>query len=100
MVKKKGTTRKKATTKKIVNKKAPAQMPTVLVRGIKLDPDETKAFKLAHSSDNLRKDLDYAVFRGIAQAVRKAFKQHEVALTPPQAATVANALFGACRVSR
>ena len=61
---------------------------------IKLGPDESKAFDLAHSSVELRSELEEAVTLAIAQAVRKVFKQHGVSLTTLQAQELALVLFG------
>ena len=61
---------------------------------IKLDPVEIKAFDLAHSSVEMRSELEEAVTLAIAQTVRKVFKQHRVSLTTIQAQEVALLLFG------
>jgi len=94
----KKTTKKKAATAKT---KAPAakgkkKAPATKVERIEieLDPVETKAFKLAHSSAEVQKELEEAVTLAMSQAVRKVFKQHGISLTPPQAQEVAAFLFG------
>lgn len=61
---------------------------------IELSPAEEKALKLAYSSNDVRGDLETTVTAAIAQAVRKVFKQHGVALTAVQAQEVAMILFG------
>ena len=61
---------------------------------IELDPVETKAFDLAHSSVELRSELEEAVTLAIARTVRKVFKQHRISLTTPQAQELALLLFG------
>ena len=61
---------------------------------IELDPVETKAFDLAHSSVELRSELEEAVTLAIAQVVRKIFKQHGISLTTIQAQELALILFG------
>ena len=61
---------------------------------IEIDPAETKAFELVQSSKKVCEDLELAVTAAVAQAVRKVFKQHRIALTSPQAEKVATILFG------
>jgi hypothetical protein len=61
---------------------------------IELDPVETKAFELAHSSAAVRTELEEAVTSAITGTVRKVFKRHRISLTPPQAEEVALLLFG------
>ena len=61
---------------------------------IKLGPVESKAFDLAHSSVELRSELEEAVTLAIAQTVRKFFKQHGISLTTLQAQELALVLFG------
>jgi hypothetical protein len=73
-------------------KKAPAKKVERIE--IELDPVETKAFELAHSSNNVREELEDAVTSAMSQAVRKIFKQHGISLTLPQAEEVALLLFG------
>ena len=87
----KKTTKKKATATK-AKKKAPAKKVERIE--IELDPVETKAFELAHSSAEVQKELEEAVTLAMSQAVRKVFKQHGISLTPPQAQEVAAFLFG------
>ena len=60
---------------------------------IELDPIETKAFELAHSSAEVQKELEEAATLAMSQAVRKVFKQHRISLTSPQAQQVAACLF-------
>jgi hypothetical protein len=79
----------KAATK---TKKKPAKKAERIE--IELDPVETKAFELLHSSASVCKELESAVTAAIAQAVRKVFKQHRIALAPSQAEEVAAILFG------
>ena len=87
----KKTTKKKATATK-AKKKAPAKKVERIE--IELDPVETKAFELAHSSAEVQKELEEAVTLAMSQAVRKVFKQHGISLTPPQGQEVAAFLFG------
>jgi hypothetical protein len=61
---------------------------------IELDPAETRAFELAHASDEVRKQLEEAATLAMSQAVRKVFKQHRISLTASQSATIAAVLFG------
>jgi hypothetical protein len=78
----------KATKKKAPAKKQPEATEIVL------DPAETKAIELAHSSEKVCTELEEAVTSAITQAVRKVFKQNGVALTSDQAEEVAMLLFG------
>ena len=85
--------------KKATKKKAPTKTkkkPTKKVERIEieLDPVETKAFELAHSSEDVRRELEEAVTSAMSQAVRKVFKQHRISLTSSQAQEVAVLLFG------
>ncbi len=61
---------------------------------IEIDPAETKAFELVQSSNKVCEELELEVTAAVAQAVRKVFKQHHVALTLSQAEKVAAILFG------
>lgn len=87
----KKTTAKKATAAK-ATKKAPAKKAKPVE--IELEPAEIKAFELAHSSAKVCKELELAVTATISQAVRKVFKQHNIALSPAQGEKVALLLFG------
>jgi hypothetical protein len=78
---------------KATKKKAPAKKQAKPVE-IELDPAEAKAIELAHASDEVCTELEDAVTSAISQAVRKVFKQHDVALTSDQAEEVALLLFG------
>jgi len=80
----------KKTTK--AKKKAPAKKIERIE--IDLDPAETKAVELAHSSVAVRTELEEAVTLAMSQAVRKVFKQHGISLTSSQAPEVALLLFG------
>ena len=91
ITKTKPTPAKKATAK-TSNKKASAKKVEHVE--IELDPVETKAFELAHSSAKVQKELEEAATLAMSQAVRKVFKQHGISLTPPQAQNVAAFLFG------
>jgi hypothetical protein len=73
-------------------KKAPAKKVEQVQ--IELDPTETKAFELAHSSAEVRTELEESVTLAMSQAVRKVFKQHGISLTSLQAQEVALLLFG------
>lgn len=83
---------KKTPAKKAPAKKAPAKKAKPVE--IELEPAEIKAFELAHSSEQVCKELELAVTATIATAVRKVFKQHSIALSPVQAEKVALLLFG------
>jgi hypothetical protein len=61
---------------------------------VELDPAETEAFELAHSSDKVRKELEEAATAAMSQAVRKVFKQYRISLTVSQSQKVAVVLFG------
>jgi hypothetical protein len=100
----KKTAKKKATTTKAPaskakgakaasKKKAPAKKKVDHVE-IQLGPEETKAFELAHSSDEVCEELELAVTAAMAQAVRKVFKKHAISMTESQAQQVALLLFG------
>ena len=80
--------------KKITKAKKKAPPKKVERIEIELDPVETKAVELAHSSVAVRTELEEAVTLALTQAVRKVFKQHGISLTSPQAAEVALLLFG------
>ena len=86
----------KTTTKTKPAKKAKKKAPAKKVEHIEieLDPIESKAFDLAHSSDDVRRELEEAAASAICRAVRKVFKQHGISLTPPQAQEVSAWLFG------
>jgi hypothetical protein len=86
----KKTTKKKPATK--AKKKAPAKKVERVE--IELDPVETKAFELAHSSVEVCTELEEAVTSAISQAVQKVFKGHRISLKPLQAQEVALLLFG------
>ena len=73
-------------------KKAPAKKVEHVE--IELDPIETKAFQLAHSTEKVREELEEAVTSAISGAVRKVFKSNGIALTTDQAQEVALLLFG------
>jgi len=63
---------------------------------IELDPTEEKALMLANSCEEVCEELELAVTGAIAQAVRKVFKSHDIALSQPQSQQVALFLFGDC----
>ncbi len=88
----KATATKKTTGTKAAKKKVPAKKVERIE--IELDPAETRAVELAHSSDELCRELEEAVTAAVSQAVRRVFKQHGVSLAPPQAQEVAMLLFG------
>jgi hypothetical protein len=95
MVKKpaaKKSTAKKSPAKKSTTKKKPAKKVERVE--IQLDPVETKAFELAHASEEVRRDLEEAVTLAMSETVRKVFKKHRLALTAEQAQEVALLLFG------
>ncbi len=96
MAKKKATTKTSAKSKSSQTKAA--KKPAACGRGkteeIKLDPVEQAAFRLAHSSKAVCRELELSVSEAICQAVRKVFKQHKIALTQEQGETVAFVLFG------
>jgi hypothetical protein len=72
-------------------KKTPAK--TIERIEIQLDPGEIKALKLAHSSVEVRTELEQAITLAVSQAVRKVFNQHKITLTLSQAEEVALVLF-------
>ncbi len=84
----------KKTTKSATKakKKAPAKKVERIT--IELDAVETEAFELAHSSVEVRTELEDAVTLAMSQAVRKVLKQHRISLTSSQAQEVALLLFG------
>jgi hypothetical protein len=86
------TAKKRATPTKAAKKRAPAKKVERIE--IELDPVETSAVELAHSSDEVCRELEEAVTVAVSQAVRKVFKQRGVSLTAPQAQEVAMLLFG------
>jgi hypothetical protein len=90
--KKKVAKAKKTTGKKATKKKAPAKKRAKPME-IVLDPDQEKAFTLAHSSAKVRKELELAVTLAMSQALRKVFTQNGISLTPPQAQQLAKVLF-------
>jgi len=63
---------------------------------IELDPTEEKALMLANSSEEVCEELELAVTEAIAQAVRKVYKSHGIALSQSQSQQVALFLFGDC----
>jgi hypothetical protein len=59
-----------------------------------LAPLEAKAFDLAQSSDKVRVELEQAVTKAAADAVRKVFRLHKIGLSPAEAANLTVILFG------
>jgi hypothetical protein len=84
----------KKTTKPATRGKKKAPAKKIERIEIELDPVETRAFELAHSSIEVRTELEEAVTMAMSQAVRKVFKQHGISLTSSQAPEVALLLFG------
>ena len=84
----------KKTTKPAIKAKKTAQAKQIERIEIELDPIETKAFDLAHSSVEVCTELEEAVALAISQVVRKVFKQHGISLSPSQAQEVALLMFG------
>lgn len=96
MAKKKATKKTTAAGKSSKTKAAPK--PSTSGRGkaaqVALDPIEQEAFRLAHSSKAVCRELELSVSEAICQAVRKVFKRHKVVLTQSQGETLAVVLFG------
>jgi uncharacterized protein YcgI (DUF1989 family) len=90
--KKKAAPAKKSTSKKAAPKKAPAKKVEHVE--IQLSPAETAAFELAHSSEEVCKELEEAVTAVMGDTIRKVFKKHKISLTQPEGQQVALLLFG------